>query len=158
MKRIISGILACLLVGWALPSGAGELELIPLVPDHVELTITALSIFAGEQVYVEVAVQNNMILGIKRVSNIIDPNSTMIFNFMKGDSGNNMTLSVKNPLSNSVKYHIDMVDYQGRLHKTSSCPVLAGLSVYEFWPHPIPEIRITNFHFTSEEEKAVCIY
>ncbi len=116
---------------------------------------THLSIFPGEQVYVEVAVENNMIVGTKKVNNIIDPNRTMTFNFMKADNGKSMMLSVKNPLTSSVKYHIDMVDYRGRLHNTSSCPVMAGLSVFESWPHPIPEIRITNFHFTSEEKNGL---
>jgi len=118
---------------------------------------TKLSIFAGEQVYVEIAIQNNMIVGLKKVSNITNPSSTLTFNFMKGDNGKSMTLSVKNPLASSLKYHIDMVDYKGRLYNTSSCPVLAGLSGYEYWPHLIPEIRITNFHFASEMEN-VCIY
>ena len=117
-----------------------------------------LSILAGEEVYVEVVVQNNTIVGIKKVSNVIDPNTTMTFAFMNYDNGKSMTLSAKNPLTSSVKYHIDMVDHRGGLHNTSSCPVLAGKSVFEIWPHPIPEIRITNFHFTSEEEKPVCIY
>ena len=99
-----------------------------------------------------------MIVGLKKVSNITDQSSTLTFNFMKSDNGKSMILSVKNPLPSPVKCHIDMVDYQGRLHDTSSCPVLGGLSIYESWPHPIPEIRITDFHFASEKEKTVCVY
>jgi len=119
---------------------------------------TVLSIFAGEQAYVEVAVQNKMIVGIQKVRNVIDPKSTMNFKFMKDESRKIMTLSVENPLTSPVKYHIDMVDYRGGLHNTSSCPVLAGKSVFEIWSHPIPEIRITNFHFASEAEETICIY
>ena len=119
---------------------------------------TQLSILAGEQVYVEVAVQNKMIVGIKKVRNVIDPNNTMNFKFMKDENRKIMTLSVENSLTSPVKYHIDMVDYRGGLHNTSSCPVLAGKSVFEIWPHPIPEIRVTNFHFASEEEETICIY
>ena len=129
-------------------------------PNHEEPTIenTQIKIVAGEQVYVEVAVQNNVIVGMQKVGNIIDPKSTMKFKFVRDDSRKLMTLSVENPLSRPVKYHIDMVDYQGGLHNTSSCPVIAGGSAYETWPHPIPELRITNLHFASEEEKGVCIY
>ena len=119
---------------------------------------TQLSIFPGEQVYVEVAVQDNVIVGIQKVSNIIDPKSTMNFQFVRDDNRKLMTLTVENPFATPVKYHIDLVDYQGKLHHTSSCPVLAGGSVYETWPHPIPELRITNFHFASGEEQTVCIY
>ena len=119
---------------------------------------TQLSIVGGEQVFVEITVQENMIVGIKKVTKIIDPQSTMTFNFMKDDNRKSMMLSVKNPLGRPVKYHIDMVDYRGGLHNTSSCPVMAGLSVFESWPHPIPELRITNFHFAAEQEETVCIY
>jgi hypothetical protein len=118
-----------------------------------------LSIVAGEQVYVEVTVQANMIVAIKKVANIVHPQSTMTFNLMKDESMKSMVLSVKNPLSRPVKYHIDIVDYRDGLHNTSSCPVRAGLSVFEGWPHPIPELRITNFHFLSaQEERTGCIY
>lgn len=117
-----------------------------------------ITILAGEQANIEIDVQDNVIVGIKKVTNITDPKKTMTFNFMKDNDRKSMMLSVKNPLTSTVKYHIDMVDYRGGLHQTSSCPVMAGLSVFESWPHPIPEIRVTNFHFAAGRENEVCIY
>ena len=119
---------------------------------------TQISIFPDEQVYVEATVKDNKIVSIRNVHTLSNPGSTLTFKFSKMDGGKGMMLSVKNPLDNAIKYHIDMVDFKGGLHHTSSCPNMAGLSVFESWPHPIPEIRITNFHFAASNEGSVCIY
>lgn len=130
----------------------------PVIPTSKAAESAALPIAAGEQAYVEVIIEGGKIVGAKKVNANTNPNTTLTFNFMKGDGGKSMMLSVKNPLANSIKYHIDMVDYKGKLHNTSSCPVMAGLSVFESWPHPIPEIRVSNIHIAADNEKVLCIY
>src|SRR5215467_1000986 len=117
-----------------------------------------LSLVAGEQTYFEVAIENDSVVDVRKVASITNPPNTLTFNFMKMDDGKSMMLWVENPLARSVKYHIDMVDHRGTLYNTSSCPVQAGLRVFESWPHPISEIRITNFHFASKTEDQVCVY
>lgn len=116
----------------------------------------AIAVQAGQKVYVELEMSNGEITGIKQVSEIRHPDITMTFNFTKADFG--MMLSVKNPASVAVKYHIDMLDYDGKLHKTSSCPVPAGLSVFESWPHPIPEIRVKDFRALPSGATVGCVY
>ena len=117
-----------------------------------------LSIHPGEQIYFAITMDNNTIVDARIVDAITDPESTLILKLIEMDDGKGMILSVENPLTVAIKYHINMVDYQGKLHATSSCPVGAGLSVYEAWPHFIPELRFTNIHVASEEEKTRCIY
>jgi hypothetical protein len=72
------------------------------------------------------------------------------------DGNTSMMLSVKNPFGSFVKYNIDMVDAKGNLHHTSSRPVLTRGAVFESWPHPIQELRITNFRFLKPEDAIVC--
>ena len=118
--------------------------------------IGSISVASGQTVYVEVTIENGVISEVIQVMELSNTDSTMTFNFMKTDIG--MMLSVKNPTSKNIKYHINMIDYKGKLHKTSSCPVPAGLSVYENWSHPIPEIIITNFHILSNDSSMSCEY
>ena len=70
--------------------------------------------------------------------------------------GGNAMMSVKNSSQSTIKYDLYMVDSSGRLHYTSSCPLLPGLSVFESWPHFIPEIVVTNARVFDEEQGYVC--
>jgi len=130
----------------------------PFKTDSTPADSGQISIFGGEQIYLQAIFQGNKFVGIKKVDTVSDPSVTLTFRFLQGNGGKNMLLSVTNPLSHSVKYHLDMVDFSGILHKTSSCPVMAGRSVGEYWPHSIPEIRISNFHLATTEEEKICIY
>jgi len=120
----------------------------------------SISVFPNQTVFVEATVYDNKFASLKRVDSVSDPNITMTFRFFSRDGGKSMTLNVKNPFGRFVKYHIDMVDLKGNLHHTSSCPVLSRREVFEFWPHPIPELRITNFRFLEPDadEENACIY
>jgi hypothetical protein len=119
---------------------------------------STVSIFQNQQIFVEATVQNNGSVTLMKVSKVANPNTTLTFNFEKADGG--MMLSVENPLNVSLKYHIDLVDNKGKLHKTSSCPVMAGIRALESWPYLISEIRITNAHVISirENEEILCVY
>ena len=70
-------------------------------------------------------------------------------------SGNAM-MSVKNSSQSTIKYDLYMVDNSGRLHYTSSCPLMPGLSVFESWPHFIPEIIVANARILDENQGYVC--
>lgn len=117
---------------------------------------TAFSIIPGAPIYAEATVNGDDTITLVKVEKITNPSTTLTFSFTQSDSG--MMLSVKNPLNKTVKYHLDMIDYKGKPHNTSSCPVMAGLSVFESWPHPIPEIRVSNTHIASKNEEGLCIY
>jgi len=119
----------------------------------------SISVFPNQTLFVEATVYDNKFVDLRRVDSVSDQNITMTFRLFSTDGGKSMTLNVKNPFDSFVKYNIDMVDSKGLLHHTSSCPVLSRREVYEFWPHPIPELRISNFRFLEPGEKqGLCIY
>jgi hypothetical protein len=116
----------------------------------------AFSILPGAPVYAEATVNADGSITLTKVESISNPAITLSFDLSAMDDG--MMLSVKNPLDKPIKYHLNMIDRSGKPHQTSSCPVHAGISVFEMWPHPIPEIRVSNAHVASKSEEGLCIY
>ncbi len=117
---------------------------------------SGFSIIPGAKIFAEAKVNSDGSIELTKMDEIKNPRITLTFDLSEMDNG--MMLSVKNPLDISIKYHLNMIDYKGKAHNTSSCPVLAGLSVFEMWPHSIPEIRISNIHVALKEEEGTCIY
>jgi len=118
-----------------------------------------ISILPGDKLFIEAEVINGNSLGnFKLVDEIKNPDKTIQFSFTQMDSSVGMMLSVKNPFSFNIKYHLNMIDFSGNPHKTSSCPVRAKISVFESWPHPIPELILTDMHFLQESDVMTCIY
>lgn len=118
-----------------------------------------ISILPGDKLFIEAEVLNGNLLGnFKLVNEIKNPNKTIQFSFTQMDSSVGMMLSVKNPFSSSIKYHLNMIDFSGKLHQTSSCPVKAKISVFESWPHPIPELILTDMRFLKDSDEMTCIY
>ncbi len=116
-----------------------------------------ISLLPGDKLFIEATVQSDEIGDFKQVQEITNKDITLIFSFTQMDSDNGMMLSVKNPFSKSIKYHLNMIDFAGNPHNTSSCPVMANLSVFESWGHPIPELVLTEMHFVDSKD-SVCIY
>ena len=117
-----------------------------------------ISILPGDKLFVEAEVVNGQLGNFKSVNEIINPEKTIQFSFTQMDSSLGMMLSVKNPFPTSIKYHLNMIDFGGNSHKTSSCPVNANLSVFESWPHVIPELTLTDMHFLKETDVSSCVY
>lgn len=114
------------------------------------------SIVPGAPIYAEATIRSDGSITLVKVLEIVDPARTITFSFTQSERGT--MLAVRNPLGVTIKYHLNMIDFQGKPHRTSSCPVRAGLSVFESWPHPIPEIRVSNAHVASRTEEGLCIY
>ncbi|WP_020413061.1 hypothetical protein [Microbulbifer variabilis] len=70
--------------------------------------------------------------------------------------GGNAMMSAKNSSQSIIKYDLYMVDDSGRLHYTSSCPLMPGLSVFESWSHFIPEIIVANARVLDENQGYMC--
>lgn len=113
-----------------------------------------LSLLPGDTLYIEAVVMNGVVSGFYQVDQIQDPDSTLVFEFSQLD----MMLTVKNPFSQMLKFNADMVDFQGNLHPTSSCPVMAGGNAFEHWPHAIPELRLSNFRTLEATDSVNCEY
>ncbi|WP_333609109.1 hypothetical protein [Arsukibacterium sp.] len=118
-----------------------------------------ISILPGDELLIEAEVlEGNRLGNFKQVAEIQNPEKTIRFSFTQMDSGIGMMLSVKNPFPFNIKYHLNMIDFSGKPHQTSSCPVRANISVYEMWPHPIPELMLTNMHIQKGSDSMACIY
>lgn len=108
------------------------------------------------KVYAEVTITDGRIVEVTQVESILNPDKTITFEFSESKHGT--MLSVQNPFEKPIKYHINMVDYSGNFHKTSSCPVMAAGGAFESWPHPIPKLVVSDFHFLEEDQGFTCTY
>jgi hypothetical protein len=118
-------------------------------------SFSGISVFPGEEIFVSAELIDGKIADVTRASENTNPSKTIIFKFEKSDRG--MNLSVKNPFPVAIKYHIDMIDPRGNPHQTSSCPAIAKGGAYEMWPHPIPQLVISNIH-AIESGNFSCVY
>ena len=121
-----------------------------------DFTSQAVEIMSGQKLFVEISIENGKVTGLTSVAEIKKPKITLTFEFKPMDNG--MILTVNNPLTSSLKYHIDMIDRNGKPYQTSSCPVIAGAGVFENWPHPIPKLLIKNFRLLKDDTKIECAY
>lgn len=118
-----------------------------------------ISILPGDELLIEAEVlDGNRIGNFRLVSENKNPSKTIRIAFTQMDSNHGMMLSVKNPFSSTIKYHLKMMDFSSQPHQTSSCPVRARGSVYESWPHPIPELILSDMRFIDDSEEGLCIY
>jgi hypothetical protein len=129
------------------PQKSKKVENIP--GQYIEIT-------PEQKLFVEIIVENGKVVQLLPVTEIKKSDITATFNFTKLDKG--MMLSVNNPFPKSMKYNIDMIDSKGNAFQTSSCPVGAGISVFESWPHPITKLEIKNFRFLEDTEEIKCVY
>ena len=117
-----------------------------------------ISLLPGDVLFIEAEETDDGLGNFKLVDKIVNPEKTIEFSFTQMDEKLDMMLSVKNPFSKDIKYHLDMIDFSGKPHKTSSCPVRANISVYEHWPHVIPELILTDMHFLEPNDVMSCVY
>ena len=115
-----------------------------------------ISILPGAKVFTVAKVNSDGNIELTKIDKMVNSEVTLTFSFSEMKGG--MMLVVKNPLDKTIKYHLNMIDSKGKVHNTSSCPVESGLSVYESWPHPISEIRVSNVHVASKDEEGKCVY
>jgi hypothetical protein len=64
--------------------------------------------------------------------------------------GNDTSISVKSSLAVTVKYDLYISPDGKRFFYTSSCPLPAGISGFEMWPHPIHSFAIGNPRVVAE--------
>ncbi|WHI45396.1 hypothetical protein [Microbulbifer sp. VAAF005] len=120
-----------------------------------------ISVLPGESFYVEADVANGKLVNLKEVPEVVSPEKTITIKFSQMDEKTMMMLSLSNPFEDVIlKFNMEMIDFNGNPHQTSSCPVIPGGSIYESWPHAIPELIIKNpvAKLKDEMESLVCIY
>lgn len=113
-----------------------------------------LVIFPGEHFAVEFS-ETGGHLKPGQAKPLSDATGTFVeLSFSATDSG--MLLTVKNALSQAVKYDAVMKAPDDKLVYTSSCPVRAGMSTFESWPHVIKYLELSNFRLLADGDDAPC--
>ncbi len=116
----------------------------------------SISLLAGEKLYITGELNDSSIINLSEASS--EDENAISFELTQNEDDLGMLLVVKNPYDFAIKLKIDMVDFAGNLHPTSSCPIVAGGGTFEMWPHPIPELIISEIHQYDETESLQCVY
>lgn len=107
----------------------------------------AIVIYPGERFVIAFEIENGKIVNAApnpvggQLSNAVE------VSFEEIESGTMLTL--ENHLPGDVKYDANMAALDDRLVYTSSCPIGAGLSAFESWPHPIKFLELSNFRYST---------
>jgi len=117
-----------------------------------------LSVLPNEKLFIEAELQNDTLTNYRWVESNQHPDKTLVISLTQMEGALSMLLTLKNPFDVILKYHLDLVDFEGELHPTSSCPVLPGISAFETWPHAIPELIISEVHVIPESQAQTCVY
>lgn len=112
--------------------------------------VGVITVLPNQTAFAEVVLENDEVAEV----NQIKEGGNISFKLSGMDDG--MMLSGKNMLNVAIKYDIYMVDYNGKKHYTSSCPMMAGVGVFESWPHNIPKISIENFRVVPPNGDMAC--
>ena len=119
-----------------------------------------INIYAGEKIFIEADFNADQPENFKQVLENKNPEKTIVFDLKQAtDTGDGigMMLTVSNPFSRPLHYKMGMMPLDKEdLYKTSSCPVIAGGSIYEHWPHPIFQIVIARLYFLKDGDQLEC--
>lgn len=114
----------------------------PIIQENI------VTLYPGEEVYIEADVSGNSLKNMVVVPGIRSPQKTIVIKFWQEPSlrdGTEMMLKVSNPFSKSLRYELGMMSFDSsKLTYTSSCPVMPGLSVFEHWPFPIFQLAMAD--------------
>jgi hypothetical protein len=137
---------------------AGEVfEMTPTSPTPI-VAGDLVTVYPGETIRIEAKVEADRLVGLTAVPEINHPERTLVFRLKQepkiGD-GTGMLLEVESPFAGVLKYRLGMMLPTGEnLLKTSACPLHAGKTVVEHWPHPIFQIVATDFRLVDPESTA----
>jgi len=116
-----------------------------------------LTIYPGEEIFVEAEMLDEGLGGLKAVQNNSRPEKTLVFKFEQAAGKPDMYLKIQNPFNKTIKFHAVMMSTKSdKMYKTSSCPVPAKLIGYEHWPHEIFQLMMFEFKFLAEGATMEC--
>jgi hypothetical protein len=118
----------------------------------------AISILPGEEIYIEAEREGDVLTDLRQVNAVENPEKTFVVKFFQVDEDTGMMLSLRNPFEFTVKFHMQMMDFSGGLHETSSCPAPSGAGIFESWPHPIVQIYLLEPRVLPDQENIACEY
>jgi len=117
-----------------------------------------VSVYLGEQVYIEAQVEKGELTLLRAVPAVADPARTLVFKFQQKPGAVDSLLEVTNPFKSDLKFSLGMMLPDGSsLRATSSCPVRAGLKLFEHWPYPIYQLVVVKARALKEGESRDCV-
>jgi len=117
---------------------------------------SGVSVYAGQSVLFEADAQGDQLTNFKLVKSVEHPEKTISATLQQLSNGS-MMLTLQNPFKRHIKIAMGAMPLDlGRLLKTSSCPVRAGLVHFEGWPYPIFQVWLGNIHFLKDSSEATC--
>lgn len=112
-----------------------------------------VTILPGETIRVEATRQGDRLVELKAVASVVHPERTLMFSFRQEPSigdGTGMVLTARSPFAGVLKYDLGMMVPDGSdVVGTSSCPLQAGVSAYEHWPHPVFQLFVAKLRFLN---------
>lgn len=122
-------------------------------PEFMNNADEYFSVLPNKALYLSLQLDQKVISDIETTASESQSNLSFSRSAMD-DSG--VMMSVRNETTRILKFDLYMVGFQGNRHYTSSCPVMAEGGVFEMWPHPIPEILVTNIRVLPAGSAMVC--
>ena len=116
-----------------------------------------VTIFPGEEIHITFDLDGDTVRNPRAIPKATEAKNTVSFRLSQ-DSGNADSLLVVNStFEPALKFDLGMMlPDNERIHKTSSCPVMGGKSLYEHWPHPIFQIVAARFRVLPPGSSLKC--
>jgi hypothetical protein len=116
-----------------------------------------VSVYPNEEIYIEAALENGNLKLVRAVPKVTSPKRTLVFKFKQEPQAKDMILEILNPFPSDIKFAMGMMLPEGGdIQATSSCPIRAGLRLWEHWPHPIYQLVLTNGRVLAKSDSRVC--
>lgn len=119
-----------------------EVESSPYLMDDLELLI-----YPGENLYLELEIQKNKVVGLQVVSENKHPERTILISFsqvVRRDTHQGMSIRIMNPLPNRVRFSAEMMgtNYLWKRVKTQTFP--AATTSTNILPYPMMALLIKD--------------
>ena len=113
-------------------------------------------VMAGQTVHVEADLAGDRLVNMVAVDVVARPEKTITAKFEQNEQGG-MLLTIDNPFSKTLKFNMGIMPLKSeRLVKTTSCPVRAGLKLFEHWPYPIFQVVLGNARLLEKGDTTAC--
>lgn len=116
-----------------------------------------VSIYPGETVYLELQRSPDAVKVLRAVAQPEYPDTTLTLKFEQLAGKPDMMLTITNPLPVDLRFRMGWMGLDSdRIRATSSCPVRAGMSLFEHWPHAIFQLILADVQWLAPADDHSC--
>lgn len=117
-----------------------------------------LNLYPGDELHIETEITDDGSVKFLRVVESSDKTENVWrVNFSQSEGQTMMLLSLIPPDETIVKFSMDMMLLNGKMYRTTSCPV-QGRMLLESWPHPIYQIYLHSGRVLADDDDKTCKY